>query len=100
VQEGNQGHLWDCFVTVHGTIDPITGMVTDIGALDRLVQEKVVKAFDQQNLQQVLGAQQVTGETLAKTVWERLFSSIKGGKLERVRLVQTRDLVFEYAGYL
>ncbi len=98
VQEGNQGHLWDCFVTVHGVIDPVTGMVTDIGALDQLVHEKVVKVFDRQNLQQVLGAQLVSGETLAKAVWDRLVSSIKGGKLERIRLVQTRDLVFEYTG--
>lgn len=98
VLEGNQGHLWDCFVTVHGKIDLITGMVTDIGALDRLVQEKVVKVFDRQNLQQVLGVPSVNGEGLAKAVWDRLISSIKGGKLERVRLVQTRDLLFEYAG--
>ena len=40
-------------MTVHGTIDPVTGMVADIGALDRLVQEKVVKVFDRQDLRHV-----------------------------------------------
>jgi 6-pyruvoyltetrahydropterin/6-carboxytetrahydropterin synthase len=97
VQEGNQGHVWDCFVTIHGPIDPVTGMVTDIGALDRFVQERVVKAIDRQGLDQVLG-QAVTGDALAKHVWGRLAGSIAGGTLERVRLVQTRDLSFEYSG--
>jgi 6-pyruvoyltetrahydropterin/6-carboxytetrahydropterin synthase len=98
VQEDNRGHEWDCFVTVHGAIDPITGMVTDIGALDRLVQQQVVTVFDRQQLQQVLGAPQVTGEALARSVWDRLALSIKDGKLELVRLVQNRDLSFEYTG--
>ena len=31
-------------------IDPVTGMVTDIGVLNRLVQERVVKMFDRQDL--------------------------------------------------
>ncbi len=97
VQEGNQGHVWDCFVTVHGPIDSVTGMVTDIGALDRLVQGRVVKAFDRQVLEQMLG-QPVTGDALARHVWSRLAGSVKGGALQLVRLVQTRDLSFEYSG--
>jgi 6-pyruvoyltetrahydropterin/6-carboxytetrahydropterin synthase len=97
VHEGNQGHTWDCFVTVLGRIDPVTGMVTDIGALDRLTQEKVGKVFEGQDLRQVLSTQKVTGESLTKAVWDRLVNSTRGGKLEKVRLVQTRDLVFEYS---
>src|SRR5512141_3055456 len=49
LQDGTQGREWDCFVTVHGTIDPVTGMVTDIGALDRLVQDKVAQTFGHQD---------------------------------------------------
>src|SRR5215212_5876213 len=30
IQDGQQGREWDCFVTVRGPIDPVTGMVTDI----------------------------------------------------------------------
>src|SRR5512147_1695486 len=97
VQEGNQGHVWDFFVTVHGPIDSVTGMVTDIGALDRLAQERVVKAFDRQVLERVLG-QPVTGNALARHVWGRLAGSVNGGALQLVRLVQTRDLSFEYSG--
>jgi 6-pyruvoyltetrahydropterin/6-carboxytetrahydropterin synthase len=98
VQDSNQGHAWDCFVTVHGPIDPETGMVTDLGVLDRLVQEKIVKPFDRRDLRQVLNQKQVTGEQLAKTILGQLVHSIQGGTLEKVRLVQTRDLAFEYTG--
>jgi 6-pyruvoyltetrahydropterin/6-carboxytetrahydropterin synthase len=97
MHEGNKGHTWDCFVTILGSIDPITGMVTDIGKLNRLTQERVGKVFEGQDLRQVLGAQEVTGELLAKAVWDRLVNFIQGGRLDKVRLVQTRDLIFEYS---
>jgi 6-pyruvoyltetrahydropterin/6-carboxytetrahydropterin synthase len=98
VHNGNQGHTWDCLVTVHGVIDPVTGMVTDIGALDRAAYDRIVKAFDGQDLRDVLGIPGVTGDTLAKEVWNRLRPLVKGGALASVRLVQTRDLWFDYAG--
>jgi 6-pyruvoyltetrahydropterin/6-carboxytetrahydropterin synthase len=98
VQGGNQGPEWDCFVTVHGTIDPVTGMVIDIGALNRLVQGKVVQTFDRQDLRQILGTQTVTGEQLVEYIWKQLVSSLSSGRLSNVRLVQSRDLSFEYAG--
>lgn len=98
VQEDNQGREWDCFVTVHGTIDPITGMVTDIGALNRLVRDKVIKAFDRQDLRRALGFDVVTGEQLVKRIWELLVTGISSGRLSNVRLVQSRDLCFDYSG--
>jgi 6-pyruvoyltetrahydropterin/6-carboxytetrahydropterin synthase len=98
VQDGNQGPEWDCFVTVHGTIDPVTGMVTDIGALNRLVHEKVVQAFDRQDFRQTLRTKTVTGEQLVEFIWKQLVSSLSSGRLSNVRLVQSRDLSFEYAG--
>ena len=98
IHEGNQGHTWDLFVTVHGRIDPVTGMVTDIGALDRLARDYVVKPFDRQDLRKVLDSQTVSGEQLARTIWDRLAGHLSGGTLRNVRLVQTRDLSFDYAG--
>jgi len=85
-------------VTVHGIIDPVTGMVTDIGALNRVFQEKVVQTFGHQDLRQVFGTQSVTGEQLVEHIWKQLASSLSSGKLSTVRLVQSRDLSFEYAG--
>jgi 6-pyruvoyltetrahydropterin/6-carboxytetrahydropterin synthase len=98
LQESNQGHEWDCFVTVHGAVDPVTGMVTDIGALDRVAQERIVKALGHHDLRHVLGAESVTGEQLAEWVWKSLLSGISSGQLANVRLIQSRDLSFDYAG--
>lgn len=98
VQVGNQGPEWDCFVTAHGTIDPVTGMVTDIGALNRLVQERVVQVFDRQDFRQALGVQAVAGEQLVEYIWKQLVSSLPSARLSNLRLVQSRDLSFEFAG--
>jgi 6-pyruvoyltetrahydropterin/6-carboxytetrahydropterin synthase len=98
VQEDHQGRDWDCYVTVHGTIDLMTGMVTDISALDRLVRDRIIKPFDRQDLRKVLGSETVRGEALAKTIWDRLADQLSGGTLQNIRLVQTRDLSFDYAG--
>jgi 6-pyruvoyltetrahydropterin/6-carboxytetrahydropterin synthase len=97
-QDGKHGPEWDCFVTVHGIIDPVTGMVTDIGALNRLVQGKVAQTFGRQELHQAFGTQPVTGEQLVEHIWKQLASSLSSGRLSSVRLVQSRDLSFEYAG--
>jgi len=98
LHDGNQGREWDCFVTVHGTIDPVTGMVTDIGALDRLIQDKMVKVFDRQDLRQVFGIESVTGGQLAERIWASLVSGLSSGQLANIHLVQSRDLSFDYAG--
>ncbi len=94
-QEANQGRDWDCFVTVRGRIDPTTGMVTDIGALDQLVEDKVIKKFDKQNLSLVLNRQSVSGEDLARNIFQELAPCITQGTLTNVRLVPSRDLVYE-----
>lgn len=98
VLDEHQGYEWDCLVTVQGLIDPVTGMVTDIGALDRLVKDKVVKAYDRRDLRQVLGTAAVTGYQLVERIWQALVSGISSGTLANVRLVQSRDLWFDYAG--
>ena len=98
VHDTYQGRDWDCYVTVHGTIDPITGMVTDIGALDRLVQERIIKTFDRHDLRHVLGSETVRGEALAKSIWDRIDGCLSGGTLRNIRLAQSRDLSFDYTG--
>jgi 6-pyruvoyltetrahydropterin/6-carboxytetrahydropterin synthase len=98
VQEGNQGREWDCFLTVQGIIDPITGMVTDLGALDALVQETVISRYNCQDLRQVAAGEVVNGEDLAQRIWHALVSKITPGRLSRVHLVQSRDLSFDYCG--
>lgn len=98
VHDAHRGHTWDLFVTVHGPIDSVTGMVTDIVALDRLVRREIVERFDGKDLRQVLDTKSVTGEQLVEHIWKRLAPSISPGKLENIQLVQSRDLAFEYSG--
>ncbi len=98
LHENRQGREWDCYVTVHGAIDPVTGMVTDIGTLDRLVKERVVQVFDRQDLREVFNAESVTGVQLAERIWTSLAPDISAGQLANVRVVQSRDLSFDYAG--
>jgi 6-pyruvoyltetrahydropterin/6-carboxytetrahydropterin synthase len=98
VRDEHQGYEWDCLVTVQGRIDPLTGMVTDIGALDRLVKDRVVKAYDHRDLRRVLGTSAVTGDQLVERIWHALRPEVSSGTLANVRLVQSRDLWFDYAG--
>jgi 6-pyruvoyltetrahydropterin/6-carboxytetrahydropterin synthase len=44
------GHDYACDVTVSGEIDPQTGMVLDLGALDRILDERVVQPFHGRSL--------------------------------------------------
>ncbi len=98
VQEGNEGHQWDCWITVHGPVDLVTGMVTDLGHLDRLVRDKVIKAFDRQDLCRALGVAAVDGTGLAQRIWTSLAGGLASGILSNVQLVQSRDLSFDYSG--
>jgi 6-pyruvoyltetrahydropterin/6-carboxytetrahydropterin synthase len=96
VHEEHKGHTWDLFVTVQGPIDRETGMVTDIVALDGLVSDEVLTRFEGQDLRTALGQSTIDGAALAEAVWHRLAGRISRGRLERIKLVQTRDLQFEY----
>jgi 6-pyruvoyltetrahydropterin/6-carboxytetrahydropterin synthase len=97
-QERNEGREWDCFVSVQGTIDPITGMVTDLGALDRCVKETLSSRFRSGDLQAAVGGERVRGEDLAQHLWHALAPRISSGQLSRIHLVHSRDLSFDYSG--
>ncbi len=97
--QGQTGHNYALEVTVEGEIHPETGMVTDIGAVDRVVQESVVRRFAGRNLGQdpAFSARPLTGETLAQLIWSLLAKAIPTGRLQKVRLVESDDLSCEYA---
>jgi 6-pyruvoyltetrahydropterin/6-carboxytetrahydropterin synthase len=80
---------YDLFVTVEGIIDGTTGMVTDLRRLDRLVQELVLP-----DLQSCPPS--MTGEQLVQRVWQLLAPHLTDARLEQVRLVESRDLSYEY----
>lgn len=94
------GHNYTVLVTVQGELDPMTGLVTDVEMLDRVVHEKIVDRFDHQHLNFDPAFQDLvtTGENLARLIWDFLVNEIPRGRLEKVGLVETRDNYFEYVG--
>jgi 6-pyruvoyltetrahydropterin/6-carboxytetrahydropterin synthase len=94
------GHNYVLFVTVSGDIDSTTGMVVDIVALHRVVNDTVVCRFDHQdlNLDPEFSTRTTTGENLVMLIWDLLVKEVPSGRLEKVGLVETRDNYFEYAG--
>ena len=69
------GHSYACWVTVHGEIDAVTGMVIDLGLLDRVLQAEVRARFDHRNINLEVaefgeGKLIPTGENLARLIAE------------------------------
>jgi 6-pyruvoyltetrahydropterin/6-carboxytetrahydropterin synthase len=97
--QGTTGHTYALEVTVEGEIHPDTGMVTDLGALDRAVQELIVGRFADRNLKQdpAFSSRPLTGETLARLIWSLLVKAIPAGRLQKIRLSESDDLSYEYA---
>ena len=94
------GHNYVVEVRVSGTVDPTTGMVVNLMDLDRFVQGEVVEAFDHKSLNEDVGAFRTavpTTENLCKEIYQRL-KHFPLAKLERVRIEETSNNAFEYAG--
>jgi 6-pyruvoyltetrahydropterin/6-carboxytetrahydropterin synthase len=98
VQTGDHGHNYTLEVCIEGRIDPETGMVTDIPALDRTVHGLIIGRWHHRHLNddpELSGAP--TGENLVRFIWPRLKDSIAAGRLERIRLIESPDTSYEYA---
>jgi 6-pyruvoyltetrahydropterin/6-carboxytetrahydropterin synthase len=100
------GHSYVCDVTVRGPIDETTGMIVDLGALDRILAAEVRDRFDHRNINLEIpefadGALIPTGENLARFIFERLEHAIDGEGALRVTSVVVREddtLSTEYRG--
>ncbi len=78
------GHTYTCAVSVEGPIDPETGMVVDLGLLDRVLKREVVDRFDHRNVNLDVpefaeGKLVPTGENLALFIMERVQASVGTG---------------------
>jgi 6-pyruvoyltetrahydropterin/6-carboxytetrahydropterin synthase len=93
------GHNYVVQVTVSGAVDPVTGMVCDLGALDAFAREHVIERFDQQNLNTLacFGVVVPSTENLAIEVY-RTFQEFSQAHLELVRIEETGNNSFDYAG--
>jgi 6-pyruvoyltetrahydropterin/6-carboxytetrahydropterin synthase len=94
------GHNYVVEVTVGGQVDPVTGMVCDLAALDDCVKTRVVNRFDHTNLNldPLFTAQVPTTENLCIAIHDLLAEHFVHADLERVRVEETQNNFFEYSG--
>ena len=94
------GHNYVVEVTVGGPVDPATGMIANLGELDPFVEREVVEAFDQKYLNEEIPEFRElvpTTENLCREIYRRL-KPFPAARLERVRVEETSNNSFEYAG--
>ena len=97
-------HDYRCAVTVSGPIDDRMGMVVDLVALDRILQEEVVARLDGKHLNQdvpglAYGRMLPTCEAIAMEVYRGIASRLPlGVTLERVRIMEDPTLYADCTG--
>jgi 6-pyruvoyltetrahydropterin/6-carboxytetrahydropterin synthase len=92
------GHNYVIEVTFSGPVDPITGIVCDLGELDAFAQTNLIERFDHMNLNTLapFGDLVPTTENFTIEVY-RIFEAFPGAQLTRVRIEETGNNSFEYA---
>ena len=96
------GHSYVCDVTVTGDVDPVTGFVADLGAIDAVLQREVRERLDHANINLDVpefadGRLMPTGENLARFIAERVQSGL--GVAARVTRVTVAEDVTLSATY-
>jgi 6-pyruvoyltetrahydropterin/6-carboxytetrahydropterin synthase len=94
------GHNYVVEIAVSGTVDPATGMIVNLADLDGYVEQEVIEVFDHKSLNEDVPAfcdVVPTTENVCKEIYQRLKRFPKA-KLERVRVEETSNNAFEYAG--
>jgi 6-pyruvoyltetrahydropterin/6-carboxytetrahydropterin synthase len=96
------GHNYALEVTLVGPVDPSTGMLLDLGALDRVVQENVLDRLDHMHLNldvDIFRAVVPTTENLCVEIYKLLSQKLAlpegGARLKKVRLEETSANYFE-----
>ena len=94
------GHNYVVEVLVGGAVDPDTGMVINLVDLDEVVRKQVMDRFDHTNLNlDPLFVNRVpTTENLCRAVFELLLGAVDPATLTQVRVEETENNFFEYAG--
>jgi 6-pyruvoyltetrahydropterin/6-carboxytetrahydropterin synthase len=94
------GHNYVVEVSVSGTVDPATGMIANLADLDSFVEREVIEPFDHKSLNEDVAAFREnvpTTENICKEIYQRL-KHFPEARLERVRVEETGNNAFEYAG--
>ena len=96
------GHDYTCTVTVRGVIDETTGMIVDLGALDRILDDEVSSRFDHRNINLDVpefadGRMVPTGENLARFILERVQQALGGStRVSSVTIAEDATLSATY----
>jgi 6-pyruvoyltetrahydropterin/6-carboxytetrahydropterin synthase len=94
------GHNYVVEISVSGEVDPTTGMIVNLAELDGFVEREVIEAFDHRSLNEEVVAfreKVATTENVCIEIYQRL-KHLPKAKLERVRIEETANNSFEYAG--
>ena len=95
------GHNYVMEVTLSGEVSLETGMVFDLKALKKLVQEEIIDKVDHKNLNvdvDFLSGTIPTAENLAIKFWEVLDPKIQTGRLHEVKLYESERNFVVYRG--
>ena len=88
------GHSYRAEVTVRGHPDPATGMIIDLGLLERAMED-AHDALDHRFLDEINGLGPATMENLTRWIWQRLQPTV--GNLAKVSVF--RDSSGEACSY-
>ena len=93
------GHNYVVDVLLSGQVNG-RGMVCDLAELDEFARREVVERFDVANLNQdsAFGNCVPTTENLCREVFRVFRDGFSGAHVERVRVEETQNNYFEYAG--
>lgn len=99
------GHSYVCDVTVRGDIDETTGMIVDLGVLDRILDAEVKRRFDHRNINVDVpefgeGKLVPTGENLSRFIYERVAGALRqagvASRVVRVTVAEDATLSASY----
>ena len=94
------GHNYVLEVTVSGPVDAATGMIANLADLDAFVERQVLNGYDHKSFNEDVPAFRntvPTTENLCIDIFQRL-KTFPVAKLERIRVEETGNNSFEYAG--
>ncbi len=91
------GHNYVVEVLAGGEVNPETGMVIDLVAMDQTVRSKILDRFDHTNLNldELFVNQVPTTENLCRVIFALLRNALPGAKLESVRIEETENNFFQ-----
>ena len=99
------GHDYRCGVTIGGSVDPETGMIMDLGALDQIIREEVLAPMEGKHInldipEFAYGRTLPTCEAVAAYVYRRIAPRLPADvSLERVRVAEDPTLYADYTGF-